>query len=48
MYILKFCRNKTAEKLNKNWNKTRKLSLMWVQNYMQNLNIILVSKFGDH
>ena len=41
--MLQFCRNKL--KIEEN---LRALSLMLVQNYMQNLHKMLVSKFDNH
>ena len=42
--MLQFCRNRPKIEQN-----SRTLSLMLlVQNYMQNLNKILVSQFGNH
>ena len=41
--MVQFCRNRLKIEQN-----CERLSLMWVQNYMENLNKILVSKFGNH
>ena len=41
--MLQFCRNRP--KIGQNW---RTLSLMLVENYMGNINKILVSKIGRH
>ena len=40
--MLQFCRNRLKTEQN-----CRTLSLMFIQNYMQNLNKILVSNFGN-